>query len=375
VDGAGAAAGGVGAGAAAGAAGGEDLALGLDIGGTKVAAVLMGRSAGPAGPAGPAGAAAAVLSRARGAVDATDNAAGLASIFRVVDACLEGAAGAPGAGGDGRGVRGVRDRLRGIGAGCPGSIDWRAGVVRGATNLGWRHLPLAEALRARYGVPALVDNDVNVAAWGERCFGAGAPADDLVFITVGTGIGAGLVAAGRILRGRGGTAGEIGHIPLFEDGPRCACGLTGCLEALASGPAFARAGRAAAAAGEAPGLLALAGGDAAAIDPPLILRAAAAGDAAAGRLLDREGHYLALAVLIAGRLLDPARVVLGGGLTEAGAALFGALWDNLARLRPRGPRPADYAVPAALGPDAGAAGAAALVLVPEPGFAGAGISL
>ncbi|HEX2516046.1 MAG TPA: hypothetical protein VH257_15165, partial [Chloroflexota bacterium] len=126
MDGAGAAAGGAGAGAAA--AGGEDLALGLDIGGTKVAAVLMGRPAG-------ADAAAAVLSRARGAVDATDNAAGLASIFRVVDACLEGAAGAPGAGGAGRGGR---DRLRGIGAGCPGSIDWRAGVVRGATNLGWR---------------------------------------------------------------------------------------------------------------------------------------------------------------------------------------------------------------------------------------------
>jgi glucokinase len=320
-----------------------------------------------------------VLGRARGAVDAADNDAGLASIFRVVDACLAGAA------------AGAPARLVGIGAGCPGSIDWQRGVVRGATNLGWSRLPLADALRARYGVPALVDNDVNVAAWGERCFGAGlvapaateaapvsgaaVPLDDLVFITVGTGIGAGLVAAGRILRGRGGTAGEIGHIPLFEDGPPCACGLVGCLEALASGPAFARAGRAAAAAGDAPGLLALAGGDAGAIDAPLILRAAAAGDAAARRLLDREGHYLALAVLIAGRLLDPARVVLGGGLTEAGPTLFGALWAALARLRPRGPAPQTYAVPAALGADAGAAGAAALVLVPEPGFSAAGLSV
>ena len=80
-------------------------------------------------------------------------------------------------------------------------------------------------------------------------------------------------------------------------------------------------------------------------------------------------------MLIAGRLLDPARVVLGGGLTEAGPALFGALWANLARLRPRGPAPQTYAVPAALGADAGAAGAAALVLVPEPGFAAAGLSV
>jgi glucokinase len=198
--------------------------------------------------------------------------------------------------------------------------------------------------------------------------------DDLVFLTVGTGIGAGLIAGGRMVRGRG-TAGEVGHIPLFEGGPRCACGLVGCLEAVASGPAFARAGRELAEAGGAPGLLERAGGDAGRIDAPAIVRAAVEGDPVAARLLDREGYYLALAVLIAGRLLDPARVVLGGGLTEAGEALFGAVWANLARLRPRGPEPRGYAVPAALGADAGAAGAAALVLVPEPGFVEAGLSL
>jgi glucokinase len=268
--------------------------------------------------------------------------------------------------------------------------------VRGATNLGWRDLPLGAALRQRYGVPALVENDVNAAAWGERSFGAGAagpeagaamerataasgtgaPAgrvDDLVYLTVGTGIGAGIVSGGRIVRGRG-TAGEIGHIPLFENGPPCACGLVGCLEALAAGPAFARAGRDLAAAGEAPALLARAGGDAEAITPDLILRAAAAGDPPAQTLLDREGYYLALAVLIAGRLLDPARIVVGGGLSESGALLFEALWRSLARLRPRGPDPRTYAVPPALGPDAGAVGGAALILVPEPGFRAAGLS-
>jgi glucokinase len=105
----------------------------------------------------------------------------------------------------------------------------------------------------------------------------------------------------------------------------------------------------------------------------MIVEAARAGDAGAVRLLDREGHYLAVAVLIAARLIDPARIVLGGGLAEAGAPLFEALWDNLARLRPGGPEPRQYVVPAALGAAAGAAGAAALILRPEPGFVAAGL--
>jgi glucokinase len=351
---------------------GSGLALGLDIGGTKVAAALLDGAG-------------TVLARARGPVDPAGNRPGLESVFRVADACLEAAPAptpAPPA---------ARAALRGIGAGCPGSIDWQAGVVRGAANLAWRDLPLGAALRDRYGVPALVENDVNAAAWGERSFGAGTEAgtgaaaggagaggpggrvDDLVFLTVGTGIGAGIVSGGRLVRGRG-TAGEIGHIPLFEHGPRCACGLVGCLEALAAGPAFARAGRDLAAAGEAPGLLARAGGSAEAITPDLILRAAAGGDPSAQALLDREGYYLALAVLIAGRLLDPARIVVGGGLSEGGAVLFEALWRNLARLRPRGPDPRAFAVPPALGPDAGAVGGAALILVPEPGHRAAGLS-
>ncbi|MGH2369560.1 MAG: ROK family protein, partial [Chloroflexota bacterium] len=166
-----------------------DLALGIDIGGTKVAAALVNASG-------------QVVGRERGAVAPESNVAGLASIVQVIDRLL---AAYPDA----------RSRLAGIGAGAPGSIDWRAGSLSGATNLSWRDLPLTAALRDRYGIPALLDNDVNVAAWGERCFGAGAskgtvntPIQHLVFITVGTGIGAGFVEAGRIVRGRR-SAGEI----------------------------------------------------------------------------------------------------------------------------------------------------------------------
>jgi glucokinase len=347
----------------------SDLALGIDIGGTKVAAAIVdGRGT--------------VLASDRGPVAPESNEEGLASICAVVDRLLAA-------------LPEARERLGGIGAGAPGAVDWQRGVLRGATNLRWRDLPLADALRARYGLATVFDNDVNVAAWGERWFGAsrapkeaddggaavrdgapGAPQDapneHLVFITVGTGIGSGLIEAGRIVRGRGG-AGEIGHIPLFEDGPRCRCGLTGCLEALAAGPAFAAAGQRAAAQGAAPVLLGMAGGDAAAVTAELVVRAAVAGDAGARNVLDREGYYLALAVLIAGRMLDPEVMVIGGGVAEAGELLFDALWTNLARLRPRGPAPQRYAIPARLGPDAGAIGAAALVLRPEPGFTGAGL--
>lgn len=324
------------------------LALGIDIGGTKVAAAVVSTDG-------------TVVAQARGATAPESNEAGLSSIFAVADEALAAA-----------GER--RREVIGIGAGSPGSIDWQAGVLRGAANLDWHDFPIAAALRERYGLPAVLDNDVNVAAWGERCFAhriengiAGAPLEHLVFLAVGTGIGAGIVESGRMVRGQR-SAGEIGHIPLFADGPRCRCGMVGCLEGMVSGPAFAAAGRAAAAAGEAPQLLVLAGGDAQAVTPPLIIQAAVAGDAGARAVLDEEAYYLALAVLIAARMLDPEVVVIGGGVAEAGAPLFEALWAQLARIRPSGPDPRQFAVPASLGAHAGALGGAALILYPEPGF-------
>lgn len=361
----------------------DRLALGVDVGGTKVAAALVDERG-------------AVLASDRGPVAPESNDASLESIYNVVDRLLAAHSE-------------LRGRLMGIGAGAPGAVDWRTGVVAGAANLAWRNLPLAESLSKRYEVPALADNDVNVAAWGERCFGftkhgrgsapkpgkstetalitssrrsteaesgtAPVPIQHLAYITVGTGIGAGLIESGRIVRGRRG-AGEVGHIPLLENGPRCRCGAVGCLEAVAAGPAFAAAGRAAAAAGEAPGLLALAGGNPAAVTAPLVFQAAAQGDAGARRVLDREGYYLALAVTIVRRMLDPEVVVIGGGLAEAGPPLFEALWDNLTRLQPAGRSgfdPRTFAVPSSLGAEAGAIGAAALVLRPEPGFVAAGL--
>jgi glucokinase len=336
----------------------DRVALGIDIGGTKVAAVLVD-SAGT------------VLARERGPVAPESNEAALASIFAVSDRLFDTY---------GR----DRTQLAGIGAGAPGGIDWRRGVLTGATNLAWQDLPLGQALSERYGVPAVVDNDVNVAAWGERCFGGWpVPIQHLVFITVGTGIGAGLIESGRIVRGRRG-AGEIGHIPLLENGPRCKCGLVGCLEAVASGPALGALGCQLAAGGS-PTLLALAGGNAKAVTAEHVFAAAQQGDTGAQWLLERQGYYLALCVLISWRMLDPDVVVIGGGMAEAGPPLFEALWSALRRLRPDrswGQQiggtdarrdPSEYAVPTRLGADAGAVGAAALVLQPEAGFVEEGI--
>ena len=323
----------------------SELALGVDIGGTKVAAVVVDGTG-------------KVLASERGPVAPESNDSALASVVAVVDRLLEA-------------QTAVRDRVIGIGAGAPGGVDWRTGVLLGATNLAWRNLPLGEELNQRYGVPSLVDNDVNVAAWGERCFGGwgreGKAIEHLVFITVGTGIGSGLIENGRIVRGRR-SAGEIGHIPVLQNGPSCKCGMVGCLEGAASGPALGAAGRRLAESGESPRLLELAGGSASAVTAAHVVQAAVEGYPGPKMLLEKEGEYLALATLIASRMLDPEVIVIGGGLAEAGDPLFQSLWSALRKTRERGPEPETYVVPTRLGGDAGAIGAAALILMPEGGF-------
>src|SRR5213594_3113044 len=123
----------------------------------------------------------------------------------------------------------------------------RSGVMRFAPNVAWREIPLAEKIRSGVGLPTLVDNDANVAAWGEFRFGAGRGSSDMLLVTVGTGIGGGIVLGGKLFRGAHGFAAEIGHIIVEPKGPRCGCGNLGCWEQVASGRAIDRLGRLAAA--------------------------------------------------------------------------------------------------------------------------------
>lgn len=195
-----------------------------------------------------------------------------------------------------------------IGIGFGGPVDYARGVVLRSHHVeGWEGVPLREKMERRFGIPVVVDNDANAGTLGEWRFGAGRGVDDLLYINIGTGIGGGVIAGGRLLRGAHNLAGEIGHAIVVRDGPPCTCGKRGCLEACASGDALARR------LGEALGRSA-SGRD--------LFALAAGGHAVAQRVLDEVIEDLAHGIGAAVSLLDPALVIIGGGLSEAPEPLF-----------------------------------------------------
>ncbi len=251
---------------------------------------------------------------------------------------------------------------RGIGVGAPGPMDPRAGVLLEPPNLpGCENLPLAAIFRELHPDADIhVENDANAAALGERRFGAGRGVDDLCYVTISTGIGGGIVAAGRLVRGAAGTGGEIGHTILEPDGPRCHCGLHGCWEVLASGTAIAREAAAAVARGEGAAIAQAAGGrpvDARAVD-----QAAAAGDPVALRIVAAAVRYNGIGFCNLIQILSPARIIVGGGVSHA--------WDRYIAPAAEWARTHAFArpggmcaiVPADLGDDVGALGAVAVGL-------------
>jgi len=251
--------------------------------------------------------------------------------------------------------------IAGAGISSPGPCDPRRGVVTNAPNLpGWHEIPIARIVSEQLGVPALLENDANAACYGEFRFGAGRGHQHIVYVTLGTGIGGGIIIDGKIYEGASGAAGEVGHIIIDQDGPPCNCGGRGCLEALASGPAIARAAQAAVEAGRSPALAQLAAG--ASLTPELVLQAAEAGDATAREVIERAGYQLGLGLVGLLNVFDPQALILGGGLLGLGDLyLEPAL--RLARERPFAQIVADVTiVTATLGERAGALGAAALVM-------------
>jgi glucokinase len=250
-----------------------------------------------------------------------------------------------------------------IGVGACGRVKTASGEVNTSLALGWRHpVALRARLAARTGCPVFLDNDVNAGALGEHRWGAARDLADVVYVSVGTGIGAGILIGGRLYRGAGGAAGEVGHMVVDADGPPCPCGNRGCLEVLASGQAVGATASAAIAGGAAsPALEALAR-DGTAITARDVFAAASGGDAYARGLVQRTGEWLAVAVVNLVNLFDPQRVVLGGGLTHTGDLLVAAVRDALGRRAGWLATDPKVLVPAALGPDTGVAGAAAVAL-------------
>ncbi len=249
----------------------------------------------------------------------------------------------------------------GVGVGVPGLVD-RTGVLRFAPNLpGVFDLPIRAELESRLGVPVRVDNDATCAAWGERQVGAARGYDDVILVTLGTGIGGGIVVGGALMRGANGFAGEIGHMVIDPEGPPCPCGQRGCWERFASGGGLGRLAQHAAAEGRAARILALAGGDPAQVHGEHVTIAAAEGDAEAQAVLVELGRWIALGLVNLANAFDPEAFVLGGGLVEAGELLLGPVRTAFAGLLSSGShRPPIAIVPATLGEHAGAIGAASL---------------
>jgi len=309
--------------------------VGVDVGGTKLLAVVLDGTEGGAAPQG-----VARRPTPRGAPALVDSLVGV-----VADALAAAGGTAPDA----------------VGLGLPGLVDL-GGVLRIGPNLpGVIDLEVERSLGDALGVPVRVENDANCAAWAEHRWGASQRHDHALLVTLGTGIGAGIIVDGRLHRGAHGMAGEPGHMIVDPRGPQCPCGQRGCWERFASGTGLGQLGREAALAGRGDALVELAGGDAEGVRGEHVTAAARAGDAGALAVLDGFGWWVALGVANLVNVLDPQIVVVGGGLAADADLFLDAARAAYADLvLGHGHRPAVPLVAAETGEQAGALGAALL---------------
>jgi len=310
-----------------------ELLVGVDVGGSKIAVLVTDPTANVRGRY--------TQSTQVGAPERA-----VAVIGRAIDAALADAGADLGA-------------VAAVGVGVPGRVDPIEGTVTQAVNLGWHDLPLGPRLAKALGVPVGLENDVRAAAIGLRERRVLGDVEDFAYVSVGTGIAAGIVLDGRLRRGPRGMAGEIGHVVIEPDGPACPCGLRGCLETLAAGPAVARRAADAMASGARSSL--------AGIDPLAaadVYEAAVAGDALAIRVADDVARLLARAIHLLVMTYDVEVVAVGGGVARAGDAFLDPLLRALDELRDASPLAAEVLVPGVVhllsAPDTGAWGAIAV---------------
>ena len=252
------------------------------------------------------------------------------------------------------------DQIRGIGIGCPGSVDLDRGIILDSANLSWKNVHVKQILQDEFGCPAVILNDVDAGVYGEYRFGSGKNARCLVGVFPGTGIGGGCVYDGTILRGRTMSCFEVGHMQVTPGGHPCGCGRFGCLETEASRLAIATAAAGAAFRGEAPNLLEACGTDIANIRSGSLADAIKAGDQVVEQIVKRAAGLIGTAVGDIVNLIAPDVVVLGGGLVEAMPELFVDNVEDAARRRAVPPMAKSFKVVAAkLADDAAVRGAAA----------------
>ncbi len=246
----------------------------------------------------------------------------------------------------------------GVGIGAPGPLDTKRGVVHLTPNLGWRDLPLRQLVSDALRLPAALDNDANCAVAGEWWVGAAKGTRHAVGITIGTGIGGGIIVDGVLLHGASDCAGEIGHTTIDTEGRKCGCGNYGCLEAYASGPAIARRAIEAVEAGEESRLAEYVNGDLTRVTAQTVYEAAEDGDRVALEVVADTAHFLGIGIANLLNILNPEIVVVCGGVTRAGEKLFTPLRRVVARRAFRPAVEACQIVPGALPGTAGVYGAA-----------------
>jgi glucokinase len=316
----------------------EALVVGVDIGGTKVAAGLVDRNG-------------EIKTQVRTPMVANREAGdGLAAVVSAIDLLLDHDAKA-------------RSPIRGIGICAPGPLDPTTGVVINPPNVTcWRNFPLAAEVEKVYGVPVKVENDANAAALAEAYWGAGRGYRHIFYTGIGTGIGTGIVVEGRIYNGRTGAAAEGGHMSIDYRGPLCGCGKPGCIEVLAAGPAIARRARTKLASDRAPrsGILDLAKGNVNAVTSEMVGHAYLAGDQLAKEILQETVKLLSLWLSNIVDLLEPDVIIIGGGVATMLSPLFGDIAAGLAEYCINSRCHEIPLLKAHYGKDAGIAGGAAL---------------
>lgn len=248
--------------------------------------------------------------------------------------------------------------LLAVGLGCPGSVDKERGLVLSPINLpGWHEFPIVKSIEERLSVPAVIENDARLAALGEYVYGAGRGFSDIVFFTISTGIGGGIIVNGEILQRLG--AGEVGHMTVMPDGPLCGCGCRGCLDALCSGAAIARRARALLAQGEASIIDGMVSHPEE-ITAQTVAAAAQRGDELACRVWDEMIYFLSLGIGNVITILAPEAVILGGGVAASGKQLFEPLRPLVERRAKMIPVERVQLLQAALAGESGVYGAIAL---------------
>ena len=312
--------------------------IGVDIGGTKLAAVVADKDGN-------------ILQKVRKPTESEKGPRhAVELILSMVDEVLDLA-----------GLR--REGVSGIGVSCGGPLDTKTGIIYSPPNLpGWDALPLKEMIESEFHIPTVIENDANASALAEARFGGGRGYDYVLYMTMSTGIGGGIVANGEIYHGANDSAGEVGHQILLPDGPLCGCGRNGCLEALCSGPSIARRAQEAITTQPHTQMLALADGQVDSVRSEHVLQAARDGDVLAIALVEETAYYMGWGIANLVNILNPQIVLLGTIAVAAGDLLLDPIRRTVTEMAMQRPLEIVKIMPAELGDSIGDLAAISLVI-------------